>query len=297
MIPTIKSPLRYPGGKSKALNQILPIIPDFDEFREPFVGGGSVFFALKQLYPDKKFWINDWNNDLYSFWKYCQNDMDNLILEISKIKKETIDGRELFKSLTDENRKDTDFEKAIRFFILNRITFSGTVESGGYSQQAFEKRFTDSSIHRILKIQKLMKGVLITNLDYVEVINKIGKNVFIFLDPPYLSTVKSKLYGKKGDLHSLFDHEKFAENMKQCKHNWLITYDNSPEVKELFNFANIYEWELQYGMNNYKQNKALKGKELFISNYEIPSLINKKVETKYDISEKCIKSGFQMTFS
>ena len=56
-IPKIKSPLRYPGGKSRALKQILPIVPEFKEFREPFVGGGSVFFALKQLFPDKKFHI------------------------------------------------------------------------------------------------------------------------------------------------------------------------------------------------------------------------------------------------
>ena len=51
IIPKTKSPLRYPGGKSKALKQILPIIPSFKEFREPMVGGGSVFFALKQLNP------------------------------------------------------------------------------------------------------------------------------------------------------------------------------------------------------------------------------------------------------
>ena len=58
--------------------------------------------------------------------------------------------------------------------------------------------------------------------------------------------------------------------MKKCKHKWLITLNNSPDIVELFSFANIYEWELQYGMNNYKQKKALKGKELFISNYPIP---------------------------
>jgi len=51
----VKSPLRYPGGKSRALKHILPIIPKFDEFREPFLGGGSVFLALKQKYPNKKY--------------------------------------------------------------------------------------------------------------------------------------------------------------------------------------------------------------------------------------------------
>ena len=58
----IKSPLRYPGGKSKAIDQIAEYIPDsFSEYREPFVGGGSVFIYLKQKFPHFKFWINDLN--------------------------------------------------------------------------------------------------------------------------------------------------------------------------------------------------------------------------------------------
>lgn len=48
-----KSPLRYPGGKSRALKQILPHVPlNISEFREPFVGGGSVFFAIRNLFQD-----------------------------------------------------------------------------------------------------------------------------------------------------------------------------------------------------------------------------------------------------
>lgn len=275
----VKSPLRYPGGKSKALSQILPIVPNFDEFREPFVGGGSVFFALKQLYPKKQYWINDINENLYSFWKTCKSDINSLVTKICEIKKTCNNGRRLFSELTEENKEFDDFEKAVRFFVLNRITFSGTVECGGYSEQAFQKRFTTSSIVRLKNIGTLMNDIQITNLDYEDVININGNNVFIFLDPPYLSTSKSKLYGRKGDLHKTFDHERFAQNMSVCKHKWLITYDNSPEVKELFSFANIYEWELQYGMNNYKQDSADIGKELFISNYEIHALSDKKINS------------------
>ncbi len=155
----------------------------------------------------------------------------------------------------------------MRFFILNRITFSGTVESGGYSQQAFEKRFTDSSIERLQNLGKALEFVTITNLDYQSVIDQSGDDVFIFLDPPYLSATKSKLYGKKGDLHTAFDHERFADAMQKSCHKWLITYDDSSEIRRLFDFANIIEWDLQYGMNNYKQAKAAKGKELMIKNY------------------------------
>jgi DNA adenine methylase len=57
--------------------------------------------------------------------------------------------------------------------------------------------------------------------------------------------------------------------MKKCKHLWLITYDDCKEIRQLFSFAYIYPWELQYGMNNYRQGNAKKGKELFIANYRL----------------------------
>ena len=162
----------------------------------------------------------------------------------------------------------SSLEKAVTFFVLNRITFSGTVEAGGFSQQAFEKRFTLNSINKLLEYTRILDKVLITNQDYEECVLKEGKDVFIFLDPPYLKPTKSKLYGKRGKLHTDFSHKRFASVMKKCKHKWLITYDDCEEIRELFSFANICEWELQYGMNNFKQKNAAIGKELFISNYD-----------------------------
>ncbi|MBH8562785.1 DNA adenine methylase [Nostoc sp. CENA67] len=276
-----KSPLRYPGGKSKAINQIVEYLLDnFSEFREPFVGGGSVFIYLKQKFPDLKIWINDLNRELFLFWKLAQSDIAQLVKEIRQIKLNYTNGKILFTELTtvDVNTL-TDLERAVRFFVLNRITFSGTVESGGYSQEAFKKRFTDSSIERLENLENiLLPDIKITNLDYSQLLTEAGEDVFLFLDPPYFSATKSRLYGKDGNLHTSFDHHRFAEILKQCHHHWLITYDDSPQIRENFQWANISEWELQYGMNNYKQSGAAKGKELFINNYQIQLNRNKKLE-------------------
>jgi len=175
----IASPLRYPGGKSKAIGQILPHLPkEFTSYREPFVGGGSLFIYLKQLRPELPVWINDVNYDLYCFWKQAQLDVQTLASEVLRIKQDTKDGRELFKHLTaDCSAKMTDFQRAVRFFVLNRITFSGTVDAGGYSEQAFKRRFTDSSIKRLSKLADvLQKDVRITNLDYADVLQEGGDN-------------------------------------------------------------------------------------------------------------------------
>ncbi|BAY08692.1 DNA adenine methylase [Calothrix sp. NIES-2098] len=275
----LKSPLRYPGGKSKALKKIIPYIPsDIKEYREPCVGGGSVFLAVKQRFGNKinRYWINDLNSDLCCFWLYAKTEIESLVKEVEKFKEKYKDGRELFNHFTNEDIKLSDFDRAVRFFILNRISFSGTVDSGGYSQQAFELRFTDSSINRLRKLSVHLSSVHITSGDYENLLFQEGEDVFIFLDPPYLSATKSKLYGLKGNLHTDFDHERFAQNIRKCPHRWLITYDNSPEIRKLFSFANINitEFTVQYGMNNYKRENAAFGQELIVRNYEIANISN-----------------------
>jgi DNA adenine methylase len=272
----IKSPLRYPGGKSKSIKKIVEYLPDnFSEFREPFVGGGSLFIYLKQQYPHLQIWINDLNSELFLFWKIAQSDLQKMVEEIFQIKNSYLDGKKLFNELTNVVVDElSDLERAIRFFVLNRITFSGTVESGGFSKQAFHKRFTVSSIERLEKLEYILTDIKITNLDYSHLLKDKSRDVFLFLDPPYFTATKSKLYGKKGDLHTSFDHKRFSTLMKKCSSDWLITYDDCSDTRDNFKFYNIFEWEVQYGMNNYKQDTAVKGKELFISNYEAQRNLN-----------------------
>lgn len=265
----IKSPLRYPGGKSRAIKTIAKLLPDFDEFREPFLGGGSIFIYAKQRFPNKTFWINDIYFDLYKFWQMSQKDVDALIDKIYQWRGKFTDGKELHQFLNKNLDNFDDLERGAAFFIYNRITFSGTSLSGGFSQQAFTGRFTESSIQRLNKFAEVINGSKITNLDYEDVVKKQGENVFIFLDPPYYSATKSALYGKNGNLHKGFDHERFANVMQNCPHKWLITYDDSKYIRNLFSFANITPWSLTYGMRNVTETSDQKGKELFISNYNI----------------------------
>jgi DNA adenine methylase len=276
----LKSPLRYPGGKSRAVETIAKLIPDFDEFREPFLGGGSVFVYVKQRFPDKKYWINDLYSELYKFWEMTQKDVDALIEKVYEWKEKYTIGKELYRFLNENLENFNDLERAAAFFVYNRITFSGTTLSGGYSEGAFTGRFTESSIKRLNNLGKIINGSLITNCDYEEVIKKDGKNVFVFLDPPYYSATKSALYGKNGHLHKSFDHQRFAGNMKNCPHKWLITYDDSEYIRDLFSFAHITPWNLTYGMRNITENSDQTGKELFISNYILKNKQNKNVQLR-----------------
>jgi DNA adenine methylase len=264
---TIKSPLRYPGGKSRAISLIAAQVPDFEEFREPFVGGGSVFLHLKQQFPQRRFWINDLHQPLFHFWKTAQENPESLLEKTWQWRRAYPNGRQLHRFLIDGLAQFSPLETAAAFFIVNRISFSGTTESGGFSGAAFEKRFTESSIERLAKLGTVLQEILITNLDYQAVVEKPGDQVFIFLDPPYYAATASALYGKNGNLHKAFDHERFAGVMKNCSHRWLITYDDSPYIRSLFDWANLKPWNLTYGMRNQTPDSDQRGKELFISNF------------------------------
>jgi DNA adenine methylase len=262
----IRSPLRYPGGKQRALTRILERFPPFfSEFREPFVGGGSVFIAVRQQYPEARVWINDLNADLYAFWVTARDELTRLVDELRRIRTATRDGRGLYEALRS-SQPTSALERAVRFFVLNRVTFSGTTDSGGYSSAAFQTRFTGSSLDRLERLDGVLDGVRITNLDYAQVVGAAGEDAFVFLDPPYLSATHSRLYGRSGDLHLGFDHAAFARALQVCAHPWLVTYDDSLEIRRLFDFAQLEAWQLQYGMNNVGQGGAAKGNELFIRN-------------------------------
>lgn len=265
-----RSPLRYPGGKQKALDLIAERFPKkVLEYREPLLGGGCVYLRARSLQLAEKYWINDKFKELISFWKTVQNQgsCDKLVAELSQMKSRFRSAEEIKKYfLKVRNEKTTDpYREAFLFFFFNRVTFSGTTRAGGFSSSASLRRFTDSSIERLAPMPNALKNTKITNSDFADLITADGKDVFLFLDPPYYTA--TRLYGRGGSLHQ-FDHERLAKLLRNSNHRFLITYDDCEEIRSLFSWAKIEEWQLQYGMNNCNLRKESKvGAELFISNY------------------------------
>lgn len=273
----IKSPLRYPGGKSRALKFLTQFLPkDISEFREPFFGGGSLGLYVAQNRSKAKIYANDLNYELFCFWQSLQSDCAGLISGILELKHHFVEGKELYNFILSRRNDELDeLTRGIDFFILNRITFSGVVDSGGYSQKSYESRFTPSSVERLEKTSEILGNFVFSHNDYKVALqdknnqNSDDKSVFLFLDPPYFSASKSKLYGKKGILHTSFNHNELCECLKSTKHKFLLTYDDSAFIRELYRDFYLCEWDLQYGMNNFKQTNAPKGKELLISNFDL----------------------------
>lgn len=265
-----KSPLRYPGGKQKAIELISAKFPArFAEYREPMVGGGSVYFRARTLELAQKYWINDLFEELVAFWRTVQNQelCERLIFELEELRQSFSSSEEIKEYFLAARNEETDceFRVAKLFFFFNRVTFSGTTRAGGFSSAASTNRFTASSIERLRFLPIALSETKISRVDFEELIAAPGNDVFLFLDPPYYTA--NRLYGKKGSLHN-FDHERLASALRKTKHRFLITYDDCPELRKMYSWAKIEEWQLQYGMNNCNSEKTSKiGSELFISNF------------------------------
>ena len=280
-VKALKTPLRYPGGKSKAIKTLTPWFPQIiSEYREPFIGGGSIAIQITKLYPDIPVWINDLYVPLYNFWVQLRARGEELSERVREEKQRTLDAgdkdkvtekaKELFNKYKEEIDTYDDFEKAVAFFIMNKCSFSGLTENSTFSQSASNSNFSLVGADKLAQFSKLIKNWKITNVDYSEVMKAHGsRDTFIFLDPPY--DIKDFLYGKNKEMHRKFDHERFADDVYNCVHKFMITYNVNDRLKELYKNYNLKEWKLRYSMAH----RGDKGTdeniktELLVTNYSI----------------------------
>ncbi len=223
----------------------------------PFFGGGSIEFhyALKGV----RVHGYDIFEPLVNFWQQVLDDpgyiADHLEATFHPCTKDVFSQYQRKQSWThmDDTHADWKEYRACMYYALNRSSFSGATLSGGYSQQAADKRFTQSSIDRLRNFS--CPFLTVKQADFTDSLRKHDDETFIYADPPYLLE-KSTLYGERGSAHKDFDHQKFAEEIKK-KNNWVISYNPHPEILNLYKEYDIVYPEWAYGMSKDKKSKEI----------------------------------------
>ena len=273
---SLKTPLRYPGGKSRACTKMDPYFPDlrnYTEFREPFLGGGSVAIHISKKYPHLKITVNDLYEPLINFWVQLQTFGDELTEKIKEYKSnhpEPVSAKELFlnsKKVVNDKSID-DLERAAAFYIVNKCSFSGLTESSSFSQQASNSNFSMRGIEKLPGYSEIISHWHINQYSYEYLMREnVHDGIFMYLDPPY--DIKDNLYGKKGEMHKHFDHDKFAEDCDKSKINMMISYNSDQLIKERFKNWDATEFDLTYTMRSvgeYMRDQKQR-KELILMNY------------------------------
>ena len=277
---SLKTPLRYPGGKSRAcakMEQYIPDLRDYKEYREPFLGGGSVAIHITKKYPHLDIWVNDLYEPLVNFWKTLQDDGYALYKRLQELKSRYPDEgsvKGLFleaKELVNDDSVSPLY-RACAFYVINKCSFSGLTESSSFSRQASHSNFSMRGIEKLQGYSQLIKDWKITNLSYQELFTD-SKECFTYLDPPY--EIGSNLYGKRGDMHKSFDHDEFATTCDRFIGPQLISYNSSQLIKERFKEYQTGEFDLTYTMRSVGEymREQKERKELLLFNYGTEGLV------------------------
>jgi len=283
----MKTPLRYPGGKSRAVKTLMEFIPDdCGELCSPFLGGGSFELALaekgihvhaydafKPLIwfweailkdPNKLATMADWyrHKKTYKYTKPGVDKEGNLYPE-EKLRQKGLSEKDFYRFREEilfalQSNHPFTFDAAAKVYAINRSSFSGATFSGGFSERASYARFTDTQIKYVRNFK--VDNFTVKRADFKDAIKK-HKDCYFYLDPPYfLDTARAKLYGVEGDMHSLFPHMALYSILRKRK-NWILSYNNCEEIRSLYRDYKIHEASWAYGMNNSK-----KSSEIIITN-------------------------------
>lgn len=276
MKQAINSPFRYAGGKFYARHLILEHIPRHINYIEPFAGGASIFFAKTKVSQN---WLNDIDPDVINTYLIIRDYPSDLINAL----KNEVALKERHAWYKNEFIPTNDLERAVRWYYLNRTSYSGIMNPKncywGYGDK-YSMR-PENWGRNILRTSEKLQTVNITCSDFESVIDNAQDGSFLFVDPPYFNADQDKFYTY---FFSLNDHLRLNACLKRNHHRlkFLLTYDNCEDIRNMYAWATeIHDKEWNYTINRTddqrtntatktiaKKNSRYKGKEVFILNYE-----------------------------
>lgn len=280
--------IRYPGGKGKLAKRLVRTISRFlrdnpMSYREPFAGSLAIGSSILTIRGVSDTWFNDIDYGIYALWITVKNDHKRLIDLIKNFNPSIEKFYEYKKYLKNIPKNDiicdNDLSVGFKKLAIHQMSFSGlgTMSGGplgGKSQSSDYKidcRWSPGyMIKNILKLNELMRfnDTHITYIDFENVIDNERKS-FIYLDPPY--------YEKGPELYQYAfnedDHVRLASNLRYFNGVWLLSYDDNPRIRELYDFADIVTVPLNYSISG-TTNKM----EILIASKKYSRLLEEKQE-------------------
>lgn len=271
------SPLRYPGGKACIFDMTKDILVSHNlvgwQYAEPYAGGCGLALSLLFDGVVSKLHLNDIDPSIAALWQVILEHTDELANRVQDAVFNIDEWQKQRAIQINPNKKHSvsPLDLAFSTLYLNRTNHSGILKAGvmGGLAQAGHKmdcRFNKADIiSKIYAIAKRQADICVYNLDAIDFINKLEnqKNLVLMIDLPY--------YNKGQTLYTHFyrhdDHAKIVNALSNTTLPWLLTYDNTPEITELYREFNQYPFNINYSVANKKI-----GSELLITSSEFDLL-------------------------
>lgn len=258
-----KSFISWIGGKSRLSKQLIPLIPEHQCYAEVFAGAGWLLFRKE---PSQVELLNDINSDLVTLYRVVKHHLREFIRCFENI----LIARDEFERFKLERPEAlTDIQRAVRFYYLAKTSHGGKV-----ADPHFGTATTRGPRLNLLRIEHELSDayirlakVTIENLPYAAFIQRYDReHTFFYVDPPYYGC--EDYYGK--GLFSRADFEVLADLLEGIKGRFLVSLNDTPEIREIFRRFEIMEVPTKYSMGKSGGQKPVV--ELAIANYSLEAM-------------------------
>ena len=254
------SPLRYPGGKGKLAEFMKYMIEQLGHsggtYIEPFAGGAGIAIELLLRGIVSRVVINDYDKGIWSSWKAILTETDRFIAELAVVPLSMEEWNRQRNICLTQNDKYS-FELGFATFYMNRTNRSGIIKGGviGGTDQAgswkMDARFNrEELIRRIRSISDRKSDIKLYNKDINSFITRYiplyEENALVYFDPPYFEKGK-QLYM---NYFQFKDHVRIERAIRDhVKCDWIITYDDAPEIKDIYRVYSMCLYDLNYSVS------------------------------------------------
>jgi len=236
----VRPAVSWPGGKTRLLKHILPLIPKHTCYCEPFAGGVAVLLAKPRSSIEV---INDLNGDLITFYRCVRYHSDVLLTELEFV----LNSRKEFLDFRDQAGL-TDIQRAARWFFRNKTCFGGAdMRSFGISAvsggAALGSRSARMEAIRALNVR--LDKVCIEHLDWQKCIDLYDRpTTFFFIDSPY-TECGATMYAAWTNT----DVQILRDRLARLRGSWIVTLNDTSSIRAIFAGCTIKAIERTKGIN------------------------------------------------
>jgi DNA adenine methylase len=283
----LKPFIKYCGGKSRLLPYIFEYLPDMNtinNYFEPFVGGGSVFFELYLTDTNnnkdtnnnfnREYTISDINDNLINCYEIIKNNVEQLIIELEKDiykndKTNYYICRNRFNQIKFNLSHEFSVEKAALFIYLNKCGYNGMYRenSKGEFNIPFGKMNNPKIVDKItlMNIHHSLKNINIACCEYDNILEIVEKNDFVYIDPPYHNTFTDYTNNKFGETEQI-NLKHFIDNLSKKGVKVMLSNSATQFIKDLYNEYKQINITIKYSLGGKGADRGDK-QELLILNY------------------------------